>query len=387
MTHVPVTHITSDAERARRYAALREAMAGVGMDALVICSRGDEFVRGRVQYVSDIFQWAGRGFVVLPMKGEATFVTDPLWGTGYAMQGRWLNDYRQPDDAGTEIGVVLSDHGLSGGNIGIVGLADITSVADYNSMRAALPSADLVDATDLFDDVRSIKSEEEIDATIETGNIMRRVFRALEAELRPGVQEVDVLSEAHRLSRQLGCMEGIALMGRAPFRCFGPGTRGVIEKDDIMVIDLEWGGPSGYWVEVRRVYSFKPPTAEQQAFWEMRVESFEACVQAMKAGESSDTVLDARDRVYDAYGYSAMGANSYTAHGIGVDSLEPPWVPGKERTMVENMMINLHPAIGFEDPEVGAALGGISIADNVLVGPDGGTRMVDQSDEWIVLDC
>lgn len=55
--------------------------------------------------------------------------------------------------------------------------------------------------------------------------------------------------------------------------------------------------------------------------------------------------------------------------------------------MVENMMINLHPAIGFEDPEVGAALGGISIADNVLVGPDGGTRMVDQSDEWIVLDC
>ena len=97
--------------------------------------------------------------------------------------------------------------------------------------------------------------------------------------------------------------------------------------------------------------------------------------------------LDARDRVYDAWGYSAMGANSYTAHGIGVDSLEPPWVPGKERMMEENMMINLHPAIGFADPEVGAALGGISIADNVLVGPDGGTRMVDQTDEWIVLDA
>ena len=268
MTHVPVNHITSDAERARRYAALRETMAGAGMDAFVICSRGDEFVRGRVQYVSDIFQWAGRGFVVLPMKGEATFVTDPLWGTGFAMQGMWLNDYRQPDDAGTEIGGILSDHGLANGTIGIVGLADITSVADYNSMRAALPNANLVDATDLFDDVRAIKSQEEIDTTIHTGNIIRRVFNALEAEMRPGVQEVDVLSEAHRLARQLGCLEGIALMGRAPFACFGPGTNGVIEKDDIIVIDLEWGGPMGYWVEVRRVYSFKPPTAAQKAFWE-----------------------------------------------------------------------------------------------------------------------
>ena len=78
---------------------------------------------------------------------------------------------------------------------------------------------------------------------------------------------------------------------------------------------------------------------------------------------------------------------SFTAHGIGVDSLEPPWVPGKERIMQEGMMINLHPAIKFDDPEVGAALGGISIADNVLVTATGGDRITDQVDEWIVLDA
>nr|MDE0500030.1 M24 family metallopeptidase [bacterium] len=388
MTQVPVSHITSDAERARRYAALREVMAAAGHDAWVICSRGDEFVRGRVQYVSDIFQWAGRGFVVFPSSGEATFVVDPLWGTGYAMQGRWLNDYRQPDNAGAGIGEVLSDLGLAKGTIGVVGLVDITCVGDYNDMRNALPNATWQDATDLFDDVRMIKSQEEIDATYETGKLVRQVFRGIEAEIRPGVEELDVLSEAHRLARQLGCMEGIALMGRAPFECFGPGTRGVIEKDDIMVIDLEWGGPSGYWVEVRRVYSFKPPTAEQQKFWEMRVESFDAVVQAMKAGESSDTVLDARDKCYESWGYPpAKSINSFTAHGIGVDSLEPPWIPGKERIMQENMIINTHPAVAIPDPEKGAMLGGISIADNVLVTADGPVRMVDQADEWIVLDC
>ncbi len=360
-------------------------MTDKGLEALIVCSRGDEFVRGRVQYVSDIFQWAGRGFVVLPLTGDPVFVVDPLWGLGYAMQSGWLNDYRVAQNAGAEIGSIVTDLGAGSSSIGIVGLADITSVADHNDIKEALPGASFVDATDLFDDVRSVKSDEEIENIRETGRILRTVFQALEAEIRPGVREVDVLSEAHRLCRQLGCVEGIALMGRPPFRSFTPGTNGVIEKDDVIVIDLEWGGPSGYWVELRRVYSFKPPSEAQRRFWETRVESFLACVDAMKAGENSTSILDARDRVYDKHGQSAEGLVSYTAHGIGVDSLEPPWVPGKDRVMEENMVINLHPSIKFEDPEEGLALGGISIADNVLVTKAGGERTTDKEDNWIVL--
>lgn len=381
-----VSHITSPAERDRRYAALREAMSAQGLEALVICSRGDEFVRGRVQYVSDIFQWAGRGFVVLPAKGDAVFVGDPLWGLGYAMLGGYLEDHRLPERAGTEIGNILGDLGLAKASVGVVGLADITAVADYNDMTAAQPEVDWQDATDLFDDVRMLKSEEEIEATRETGRILRTVFTALEAEIRPGVRELDVLAEAHRLARQLGCVEGIALMGTAPFKSFTPGTNGVIGKDDVMVIDLEWGGPSGYWVELRRVYSFNQPTDVQQKFWETRVETFAACIDAMKAGESSETIAAARDKVYTKYGQSAEGILAYTAHGIGVDSLEPPWVPGKERIMQEGMMINLHPNIKFDDPDEGAALGGISIADNGVVTASGGDRITDEVDEWIVLD-
>lgn len=159
----------------------------------------------------------------------------------------------------------------------------------------------------------------------------------------------------------------------------------MIEKDDVMVVDLEWGGPSGYWVELRRVYSFKPPTDKQKAYWDTRVESFAACVEAMKAGEPSTAVLDARDRVYAKYGQNAEGVIAYTAHGIGVDSLEPPWVPGKDRIMETNMVINLHPNIAFSDASEGLALGGISIADNVLVTAEGGIRTTDQVDNWIVL--
>jgi Xaa-Pro aminopeptidase len=362
-----VTHITSPAERERRYARLREMMGEHGLDALIVCGRGDEFVRGRIQYVSDIFQWAGWGLVVLPREGDPSFIVDPLWGLARAYQVEWIHDLRMTQQPGKEIGTILSDHGLSNGTVGVVGLADITAVAHFREIESESPKVSLRDATDLFDDVRAVKSQEEIDNLLETSAILRTVFKALEAEIRPGVQERDVLAEAHRLCRQFGCLDGIAIMGRPPFRSFTPGTDGVIERDDIIVIDLEWGGPSGYWVELRRVFSFGEPRDDARRFWDTRVESFAACVDVIRDGNSSEQILAARDEVYKKHGQSAEGLINYTSHGIGVDSLEPPWVPGKERILRENMVLSLHPGIAFDDPEEGLALGGISIADNVLV--------------------
>lgn len=386
MSNSTVTHVSSPEERERRYAGLRALMEQQGLSSLIVCGRGDEFVRGRIQYVSDIFQWAGRGFIVLPLDADPVFLVDPLWGTGYASQSGWISDLRMPSWAGTEIGKIIADLGATREAHGIVGM-DILSVNDHEMIKAALPDARLVDATDLFDDFRSIKSQEELDSLYETSAILRRVFEALNAEIRPGVQHRTVMAHAHRLARQYGCMDGIAIMGAAPFRSFFPESDRVIEKGDIMVIDLEWGGPSNYWAEVRRCYSFGPPPDEVKHFWDIRVETFAACAGAMKAGNLSTEIQAARDRVYAKHGLTGEGLLAYTAHGIGVDSLEPPWVPGKDRILRENMVINLHPTHRFVDPAKALAMGSISIADNVLVGKNGGTRMTDQVDAWVVLDA
>ncbi|WP_157744447.1 M24 family metallopeptidase [Micromonospora viridifaciens] len=52
MTEARLSHITPEGERQRRYRALREAMADNGLDAMLVCGRGDEVLRGRIQYVS-----------------------------------------------------------------------------------------------------------------------------------------------------------------------------------------------------------------------------------------------------------------------------------------------------------------------------------------------
>jgi Xaa-Pro aminopeptidase len=380
-----MTHATSRAERARRRAALWEAADRYGWEALVISGRGDEFMRGRIQWVSDIFQWGGWGFLVLVRRGDVVFLADPLGGYETA-EDIWVEDVRDVVNPGREIADVLAGYGVTGGLVGVVGLADIMAAAHLAQLEAVASRLEFDDATAVFDDVRAEKSDEELANLEETSAILRSVFVALEAEIRPGVREVDVLAEAHRLCRQFGCVEGIAMLGRPPARGFGPGSPEVISRDDVVVIDLEWGGPSGYWLELRRCFSFGPPPDAIRRFWEIRIETFEACLDAIVPGASSDDVLAARDAVLARHGLTAYGDTRYSAHGIGIDSLEPPWVPGNERRLRERMVLSLHPNV-LLSPADSAVYGGVSIGDNVLVTGTRGRRMTYAEDEWIILDA
>jgi Xaa-Pro aminopeptidase len=387
MTMQPATlsHLSSAAERTRRYETLRTAMGEAGLDALVIAGRGDEFLRGRLQYVSDIFQWAGYGYVVLPAEGGAAYIGDPLWGLGRATAAGWIDDLRLSLTPGAEAVAALGDHGVSSGRVGLVGANDAAAPGHVLDLRDGF-AGEVVEATDLFDDIRAIKSAEEIESLRETSAILKRVFLGLAAELRPGVPERDALAEAHRMARQLGCLEGIALMGRPPFPFFGPGSEVPMQADDVIVIDLEWAGPSGYWLELRRCFSFGPPSDAARRFWEIRSAVFDACVAAIGPGVHSLEIAAARDRALADHGYPPVPGLRYTAHGLGLDSLEPPWVPGKDRVLQPGMVLSLHPDVAIDDEDERARLGGISIADNVLVTDTGAERLTDPTIDWVVLE-
>ena len=377
---------TSPAERERRRAALQQAAADQGWDALIVCGRGDEFLRGRIQYAADVLSWAGWGYLLLPGVGEATFLADPLAGfTHTEPEAPWVTDVRMTQEPGRLLASALSDHGLSRGRVGVVGLDDIAAAGHVRELQTAAPGVTLEEATDAFEDVRGIKSAEEIANLEETSAILRTVFAALTAELRPGTLVRDVLAEAHRLCRMHGCVDGIAMMNRPPAPGFTHGTDEPLARGDVMTVDLEWGGPSGYWLELRRCYSFGPPPDAARRVWEARVETFEACLDAIRPGASSEDIIAARDRTLARHGMTAEGSVVYSSHGIGIDSLEPPWVPGKHRELRAGMMLSLHPDARLE-PEQLRSAGGVSVGDNVLVTDDGARRMSYPTEEWVVLE-
>src|SRR5207302_5579487 len=90
---------------------------------------------------------------------------------------------------------------LENGTIGLAGMRatyDGTSHALYTALQSAFPNAKLVDISDIFKDVRTCKSDEEV-AMIERANLMfalaaERVYQ----QPRPGLTRNVLIQEGMR---------------------------------------------------------------------------------------------------------------------------------------------------------------------------------------------
>jgi hypothetical protein len=165
-------------ERDRRWHAVRERMAEQSIDALVIVKSG---LRGEhVRYLTQLLLH-NSGAVIFPLKGEPTVFTDALHIGKYAQAcSTWVKDVREdfehlPDQ--------LMAMGLEHGTVGLVGglrahtrLRRESAPAGYPIVKATLPSARIVDATQMFEELETIKAPAEIEFLYRAAEIAHDVY-------------------------------------------------------------------------------------------------------------------------------------------------------------------------------------------------------------------
>ena len=376
--------LTSDAERSRRLIALRSEMRKYGIDALVISGRSDLRFRGRVFYVSDIFQFTSDCFVVLTMSDPPIFVGTPVVGLGQAMRTNWVKDFRMSARPGEEIGRILIDHGLAAAEIGIVGLGDAVASAHLREIESTVPDATIHDAIGLFEAVRQVKSEEELENLRNTSAVFRKLFGALEAEIRPGAQEADIAGAAARICKLHGCKDVKTAMACTPFEAISYGSPKQIHRDDLFMVWIETPGPTGYWLELRRCYSFGRPPDHARRYWQMIEEVWAEGLAKMRPGANGRDVMDSVDLVLRRAGYG-YSDSMYSIHGIGTDAIEGMWFPGNDREFRAGEVLSFHPAVIFADSAEARKQSFLGMTDNVLVTETGGERLTYATDRIIVL--
>jgi len=147
---------------------------------------------------------------------------------------------------------------------------------------------------------------------------------------------------------------------------------------------IETPGPTGYWLELRRSYSFGPPPEAARRFWSVIESCWERALPLMRPEAMPGDVLDAVARVLRNHGYGLSDAH-YSLHGIGLDAIEGMWAPGNERPLRENEVVSFHPAVTFSDENEALGLRFLGMTDNVLVTPSGGQRMTYDHDRMVEL--
>ena len=167
----PIIPTLSLAERDRRWLRLREEMRDTALDALVsLPNQGhwDQFAAD-ARYMTQIGGTQTEVGAVLPLEGEVTAIVRGAneiewWG----LAQDWVKDIR-PSRRSYGEPVIERLKEIRAERIGIVGLAGLVRAPEgivpwgtFEKIRAALPQAKFEDATDLMQEVRSVKSTEEI---------------------------------------------------------------------------------------------------------------------------------------------------------------------------------------------------------------------------------
>jgi len=371
----------STGELERRWAAARKAMAERKLDALVMQNNND-WLGGHVRWFTDTP--LSNGYprsVIFPADGLMTVVD---MGPGGA---------RRKLDGGEEVNRGVGE---------MIFTPAFTSVAYTDEYQAELVAEELrrrryrtigwvgsgamphkfvarvekelfgrsqfVDATELVDRLKAIKSEEEIALIRLAAEMQDEIFDRVCKKIQPGMRDNDVTALAQYEGRLLGSEQGLFLGSSAPL---GQASRfidrhlqnRVLQTGEHFSLLIENSGPGGFYTEIARTIVLGKASNELIDGFESMKEAQAHTLRLLKPGASCADIANSHDDYMRGRGLPPE-LRLY-AHGQGYDLVERPLIRADETMRIEpHMNLAVHP--GYETSAIFAV-----ICDNYLIESDG----------------
>lgn len=380
-------------EASLRIDRLHKAMAGAGIDGLLVADNADIFyLTGRV--------YAGFAYIPAGM-APLWFVRRPV-----ELEGDGVVYIRKPEDMASHIvaaGLAMPRR---------LGLElDILSFNQAERLRSVFSGAECVDTTPMMRAMRAVKTDFEVEQMRLSGLKHEQVYRKIPKLYRVGMTDVELQVEIERISRLEGCLGvfrisgqsmeiymGNVLAGRnadvpAPYD-FAMGGRGLdpsipggaageeIKEHNAVMVDLN-GNFTGYMTDMTRVFAVGSLPQEAVDAHQCSIDICRAFEREARPGVEARTLYEmcadmARERGLERYFMGHRQHAGFVGHGVGIEVNEWPVIAPRSRQILErNNTIALEPK--FVIPEVGAV--GI---ENTYVIEDTGARSLTNAPEEIV---
>ena len=112
------------------------------------------------------------------------------------------------------------------GKIGLVGKGSMSAMF-YESILKNLPEATFVDATDLVDRIKAIKSDEEIALIKKTTALQDEAMEFAKKAIRPGRRDFEIVADIVHKVTDLGSEEQLVIGGSGPWESPSPCRSGI----------------------------------------------------------------------------------------------------------------------------------------------------------------
>lgn len=353
--------VFSQAEFVRRYKVVREAMQEADLSALVLYSTMGSY--HEVLFLAD-FIATREALLVFPLEAEPTLFVQMFNHVPNARRIAQVADVRWggPESA-VAVAENLHERNLDSSRIGIVGSL---SFKQYATLREKCPQAVFVDFTPQMLRLRLIKSKEELVFLRKGAELSDLAIEALAREARPGITEHELAAIVEGAYLGLGGKNHIHYMGTTPMSnpsvCVPAQYQSnrVLQRGDVLITEIS-AHYHGYAGQILRPFAIgTPPTREYLHMYDVAVEAFNRIVSVIRAGATSEDVLNAAEYIHQA-GFTICDD---LVHGFGGGYLAP--VLRTRRTSVrtpepfvfrENMVVVVQPNVITEDERMGVQVG------------------------------
>ncbi len=353
----------STAELERRWKAVRQVMKEKSLDFLIMQSFAD-VLGGYVKWFTDInAQHSYPVIVIFPREDDMTSIwhgarlpakpSPPEWavrGTKKRINVPTLPSLDYSNVFMAEE-VVKELAPFKNCRIGLLGMG-FMSAALYTYITKNLTGATFMEATDLIDTIKAVKSDEEIKYIKESCAIQDAAFDHVLKIIQPGKSEHDIYTDIVHTCVSMGA-EGVNVRtGSAqpgqPVITWSPYFQNkILEKGDQFMVLIETNGPSGFWGEINRTICLGKVTDELQKQHETCQQALKVTLSLMKPGAKPGDIFKANDEFMVSKGY-AKEKRIY-AHGMGYDMVERPAINIEDSMKIQpGMNIAVHPSITTE---------------------------------------
>ncbi len=367
----------SPEEYVRRYDLIQAAMAGKGLDALLI--RGPENITYFTGYETPGYY--RYHCVVVPKDGEPVFLVRDFewinspefaWSTKLAKVYDWDHS---PDVTAN----VLAQLGLSQGKrIGVEKQNFFYTVDEHETLVRAAPANEFVDATEILWNARMLKSDEEVAMMRRSAALVDKAMLAGYEATRPGVSADAINAQVNRTLFD----NGGEYMGLPPFVLAGErsclphqtGGKNVLANDDLMYFEIS-ASQRRYTAALMRTIFVGKPKDEWLRAAQACIDATTAALEFIKPGVTSHDADTAARAVTTKAGFTDYHRNRL-GYSIGV-SYPPDWGEGEIISLQQNEQRVLKPGMTFHMPPLCLKYRefGIGFSESIIVTETGCERL------------
>ena len=344
-------------------------LAGHGLDAMMITSAPGEF------YAAGF-----RG------EGVAVVTADKTW---YYTDSRYIEAANQLV-TGAEIGMIetgvtyrqLVEAIVKKAGIKHMGFEEnYMSVAEFNLWRADV-TAELIPASDILDQLRMVKDEDELAVMREAQRITDEAFTEILNDIKPGAAECEIAAKLTYLMASKGAernsFDPIVACGANGSKPHAIPSQARIQKGQFVTMDFGcvFGG---YCSDMTRTVAVGQPSDEMKLVYDTVLKAQLAGIAAAHGGVTGAEIHNIAAKVIADAGYGGYFGHGF-GHSLGIEIHENPrFSPLWDKVIPAGACLSAEPGIYLPGKF------GVRIEDVIMLTEDGCIDITHSPKELIIL--